>query len=314
MFRTKVKGKPSRKKASDLVNCEPDFYSDKFAALPKYDSRGAQERLRSLFGSDEGIRTFLMSLKQNDSDPPNVPSRYHFIAPPSNTSLSSVGTDTSKKRSNLDLSSQSLDKQSYTSLNNHGSRKKLSIGSSMKNLSLDKAPPAAQNAVFHVTEPSNIQHGFPNNNMFLANHMGPTSQLIPGLNNEFMGGVYPQMMSGFSNQASGGSNNIPFYIGTNYMNMGSYDGKVNPLLMGIGNTTNPFLNTLNQQNASNASEADGMNNKIEKNSTNTVSLDWNPTSLQDLRENDRNATEGIIETGDDGDLKDLLGLLNDSSH
>jgi hypothetical protein len=44
------------------------------------------------------------------------------------------------------------------------------------------------------------------------------------------------------------------------------------------------------------------------------SLDLNPTPLQDLRENDRRANEGIIETGDDGDFKDLLGLLNDSSH
>lgn len=313
MFRTKVKGKPSRKKASDLLNCEPDFYSDKFTVLPRYDSHGAQDRLRSFFGSDEGIREFLMLLKQKDSDPPNPPVPYHFITPPSNASLSSVGTDTSKKRSNFDLSAQTSDKHSTSSLSHHGSRKKLSIGSSMKNLSIDKPPSNVQNAVFNVTQPSNTQHGFPNNNIFLANLMGSNSQMMPGLNNQTMGGGNSQMMPDFNNQMIGGSN-MPFYVSGNFMNMGSFNGNNNPFLMGIGNTTNLFLNTPNQQETLYQSSPGNVKSTIEHSSMKVSSLDLNPTPLQDLRENDRRANEGIIESGDDGDFKDLLGLLNDSSH
>jgi hypothetical protein len=316
MFRTKIKGKPCRKKASDLVNCEPDFYSEKLSVLPRYDTRGAQERLRSFFGSDEGIQEFLMLLKHKDSKPTNASVPYNFITPHSNASLSSVGTDTSKKRSTLDLSTQSSNEHSYGSLNQNGSRKKLSIGSSMKNLTIDKAPSGAQNAVFNVTQPSNMQDGFPNNNIFLANQMGSISQIIQGLNNQMMGGANPQIIQGFNNQINNQmmiGSNTPFYIGGNYMNINSYNGNVNPLLMGIGDTTNLFMNTLNQQTM-NQSLPGNIKSTSENLTTKAASLDFNPTPLQDLRENDIRANDDVIDTGDDGDLKDLLGLLNDSSH
>lgn len=146
--------------------------------------------------------------------------------------------------------------------------------------------------------------------------MGSISQIIQGLNNQMMGGANPQIIQGFNNQINNQmmiGSNTPFYIGGNYMNINSYNGNVNPLLMGIGDTTNLFMNTLNQQTM-NQSLPGNIKSTSENLTTKAASLDFNPTPLQDLRENDIRANDDVIDTGDDGDLKDLLGLLNDSSH
>lgn len=74
IFRTKVKGTSKRRKASDLVGSEPDFYRMSF--LPKQDPEKKAERLQSFFDTQsdknafvEVLRAELVNgpLKDNDS-------------------------------------------------------------------------------------------------------------------------------------------------------------------------------------------------------------------------------------------------------
>lgn len=74
IFRTKVKGSSKRRKASDLVGSEPDFYRMSF--LPKQDPEKKAERLQSFFDTQsdknafvEVLRAELINgpLKDNDS-------------------------------------------------------------------------------------------------------------------------------------------------------------------------------------------------------------------------------------------------------
>lgn len=74
IFRTKVKGTSKRRKASDLVGSEPDFYRMSF--LPKQDPEKKAERLQSFFDTQsdknafvEVLRAELLNgpLKDNDS-------------------------------------------------------------------------------------------------------------------------------------------------------------------------------------------------------------------------------------------------------
>ena len=64
MFRTKVKGSNSRRKASKLVGTEPTFYNMRF--MPVFEQSGRDERLRSFFGSEEEMRQFIQSVSSEN--------------------------------------------------------------------------------------------------------------------------------------------------------------------------------------------------------------------------------------------------------
>lgn len=292
MFRTKIKGKPSRKKASDLLNCEPDFYSNKFLELPRTDSQGAQERLLSFFGSDQNMHSFLNSIKLSGPTPFRTSNHIDYASPHSNISLSSAGTDHSKKRSNTDLSGFSLGRQ-HASFDHHGSRKKLSIGSSMQKINLNSIPSDLRNAVFDVTQP--IQpHGYFNQTLLM------NSQAMKEQNNQAIGGTTMML------QHNGSIMNFGF----------NSHQSTNPLLMGIGNTSNLFMDSQAYQNTAQPQSIVN-DNTLPRSAhlkNDTSALDLNPTPLHDLQQNYR-LGEGVLDSGDDGELKDLLGtLLNDSSH
>ena len=61
IFRTKVKGTSKRRKASDLVGSEPDFYRMSF--LPKQDPEKKAERLQSFFDTQSDKNSFVEVLR-----------------------------------------------------------------------------------------------------------------------------------------------------------------------------------------------------------------------------------------------------------